>query len=141
MRAFIDSNIFIASAISDSEIRRLLNRILRTHKVVISEEVIAEVSRKLTGKFKQDKSKVQKWEAYVRGMAVVLPRQAQAPKISRDPKDDWVLTAAVEGDCDCILSGDEDLVVLRRHRGIPILRPRDFLAFEDQRRYSRRKRR
>lgn len=45
----------------------------------------------------------------------------------RDPKDNKYLEAAVSGGAACIVSGDEDLLVLHPFRGIPILRPSEFL--------------
>lgn len=48
--------------------------------------------------------------------------------VCRDPTDDRVLEAAINGRAMCVISGDEDLLVLSPFRGIPILRPADFLA-------------
>ncbi len=45
----------------------------------------------------------------------------------RDVKDNKFLEVAVNGDADCIVSGDGDLLVLNPFRGIPILIPKDFL--------------
>jgi putative PIN family toxin of toxin-antitoxin system len=45
----------------------------------------------------------------------------------RDPKDDKFLELAVNGEADCIVSGDEDLLSLDPFRGIPILTPDKFL--------------
>ena len=45
----------------------------------------------------------------------------------RDPKDNKYLEAAVSGNAECIVSGDDDLLVLHPFREIPILRPREFL--------------
>ncbi|HYD69631.1 putative toxin-antitoxin system toxin component, PIN family [Azospirillum sp.] len=46
----------------------------------------------------------------------------------RDPKDDKFLSLAVAGDAECIVSGDNDLLVLHPFRGVAILRPSEFLA-------------
>ena len=48
--------------------------------------------------------------------------------ICRDPKDDCVLEAAINGQATLILSGDDDLLTLGNFRGIPILTAADFLA-------------
>jgi len=141
VRVFVDSNIFIASAISDGQVRRLLDRVLATHTVLVSEEVLAETSRILLRKFKQEKDLVQRYQLEIRAMTTVLPRQGQVPRVSRDTQDDWIFAAALEGDCHCILSGDEDVTSVQSHRGIRTLRPRDFLAFEDQIHRSKRARR
>lgn len=44
----------------------------------------------------------------------------------RDPKDDKFLELAVNGRADVIVSGDADLLVLDRFRGIPIITPAAF---------------
>ena len=45
----------------------------------------------------------------------------------RDPKDDKFLELAVNGEADCIVSGDDDLLSLDPFRGIQILAPDKFL--------------
>jgi len=46
----------------------------------------------------------------------------------RDPKDDKFLAVALAGQADYIVSGDADLLVLSPFKGIPVLRPAEFLA-------------
>ena len=45
----------------------------------------------------------------------------------RDPKDDIFLELAVSGAATCIVSSDEDLLQLNPFRGIPIVKPDEFL--------------
>jgi len=51
-------------------------------------------------------------------------------EVCRDPDDDNILAAAVSGKCDCIITGDKDLLVLKEYEGIDIFSPRDFLTNE-----------
>ncbi len=46
---------------------------------------------------------------------------------SRDPDDDKFLELAVQTEAECIVSGDQDLLVLESIRGIPILTADEFL--------------
>jgi len=46
----------------------------------------------------------------------------------RDAKDNKFLELAVAGKASCIVSGDDDLLVLNPFRGIPIITPREFLT-------------
>jgi uncharacterized protein len=46
----------------------------------------------------------------------------------RDPKDDKFLELAVNGGATCIISGDEDLLVLSPFRNISIIKPDEFLT-------------
>ena len=46
----------------------------------------------------------------------------------RDPKDDKFLELAVAANASCIITGDDDLLVLHPFRKIPILNASDFLV-------------
>ncbi|QSJ20825.1 putative toxin-antitoxin system toxin component, PIN family [Nostoc sp. UHCC 0702] len=46
----------------------------------------------------------------------------------RDPKDNKYLELAVSGEAECIVTGDDDLLVLNPWRGIKILTVQEFLA-------------
>ena len=50
----------------------------------------------------------------------------------RDPDDDKFLELAVSETADCIVSGDKDLLALHPFRGIPILRPAEFLDWAER---------
>jgi putative PIN family toxin of toxin-antitoxin system len=48
-------------------------------------------------------------------------------KACRDPDDDKLLEIAVLGQADCIVTGDQDLLVLDPFRGLRIFTPAAFL--------------
>jgi predicted nucleic acid-binding protein len=50
----------------------------------------------------------------------------EVPRVCRDPDDDEVLAAAVIGEAAFIVTGDEDLLVLKTHGEIRILTPAEF---------------
>ena len=58
-------------------------------------------------------------------------RVVQIPKVlnavRRDPEDNMVLECAIEGQAQYVVSGDNDLLVLKEFRGIQIVRASDFL--------------
>ncbi|OFZ70705.1 MAG: putative toxin-antitoxin system toxin component, PIN family [Betaproteobacteria bacterium RBG_16_58_11] len=49
--------------------------------------------------------------------------------VCRDPDDDAVLAAAIAGQVDLIVSGDDDLLCLKQFQNIPILSPAEVLQF------------
>ena len=51
----------------------------------------------------------------------------EAIQVCRDPKDDRVLEAAVNGQAEFIVTGDSDLLVHNPFRGIAILPPAQFI--------------
>jgi len=50
--------------------------------------------------------------------------------LSRDADDDNILAAAGSKKVDCIVTGDKDLLVIKKYKNIKILSPRDFWSFE-----------
>lgn len=59
--------------------------------------------------------------------AVIAPGALDLPGVTRDPKDDFIVACAVEGEAQLIVSGDQDLLALGQYAGIRILSPRAFL--------------
>jgi putative PIN family toxin of toxin-antitoxin system len=53
-------------------------------------------------------------------------------QVCRDPDDDKFLELAVSESATCIVSGDADLLELNPFRGIPIMKPADFLEGSKQ---------
>jgi len=60
---------------------------------------------------------------------LVTPRPLETP-VCCDPGDDRVLGTALAGECQCLITGDADLLVLERHGGVDILRPASFWSYE-----------
>ena len=58
--------------------------------------------------------------------ALVVPGTTKV-NICRDPMDNMVLSCAIEAESEFVVSGDEDLLVLKEYKGIPIKTPRDFI--------------
>lgn len=52
----------------------------------------------------------------------------------RDPDDDVFLEVALVGEARCLVTGDQDLLVMSPFRGIDILRPADFVLRWGQKR-------
>ena len=62
-------------------------------------------------------------------MVVVKP-VALDTAVCRDRDDDNVLAAAIAGNCDCIVTGDKDLLALQRFGDMAMLSPADFWKYE-----------
>jgi putative PIN family toxin of toxin-antitoxin system len=48
-------------------------------------------------------------------------------KVCRDPKDNMYLELALSGKADCIITNDEDLLLLHPFENIPIITPKEYL--------------
>lgn len=130
MRIILDTNVLIAAFIARGVCHRLLEYCISRHDLVASEFILDEVRNKLSAKFKYAPGVAAETVSLLRSqIEVVSPAPLDKP-VCRDADDDNILAAAMAGGCKCIITGDKDLLVLRQFRGIDILSPSDFQAYE-----------
>ncbi|HEU0015575.1 MAG TPA: putative toxin-antitoxin system toxin component, PIN family [Longimicrobium sp.] len=130
MRVVLDTNVLIAAYATRGQCHDLLEHCLRAHTVVSSETLLAELSEKLTRKLKFSSEVAAELLALLRLRVELVDPLPLDPPACRDPDDDWVIATAVAGRCDCIVTGDRDLLVLEAARSIPIIQPAAFWRFE-----------
>jgi len=126
VRVFLDTNVLVAAFISRGQCNELLEHCVRNHELVTSPRVLDELERVLREKLGFPRVLVAEALELVGGEASEVDAPELPEPVSRDPDDDRVLAAAVEGQCDCIVTGDDDLLTLESHQGIPVLTPSRF---------------
>lgn len=129
MRLLLDTNVLISALVSRGVCQELLEHCALEHEVVGSSFILEELEDKLVGKFRVPPDAAAEARALGSRMQLVEP-PALDPPVCRDPDDDWVLAAARAGRCDCLITGDRDLLVLNEFDGMPILPPSAFWRFE-----------
>lgn len=93
---------------------------------VTSEVLLVEVREILIKKLAMSSSDVELATAEIEDkFEIVSPKKSL--HIVRDEDDNRVLEAAVEGNCDFIITGDQDLLELKKYKKIKILTPEEFL--------------
>ena len=58
----------------------------------------------------------------------ILHNLGPIPNICRDPNDDMIIICAIDGTADYIVTGDEDLMILKNYEDILSINPRNFEA-------------
>jgi putative PIN family toxin of toxin-antitoxin system len=97
---------------------------------VVGSAFILEFHRTLLRKFDYARSETSAAEQLLRSrMVLVEPQTLDAP-VCRDPDDDIVLGTALAGACQCVITGDADLLTLTRYRGVDILSPGAFWRYQ-----------
>lgn len=61
-------------------------------------------------------------------LATVIDAEPIEPVIIRDPDDDAVLACALAAECEIIVSGDDDLLDIKKHQEIRIMTATELLA-------------
>ena len=126
MRILFDTNVLIASLIARGVCHELLEQSFVNHTIVVSDFILDELKEKLLNKFNYSNDTADQAVALFRSrMEFILPEDLSSP-VCRDPDDDNILAAALTGNCDFIVTGDKDLLILNPFGNIQILSPRTF---------------
>lgn len=125
MKVILDSNVLIAAAISRGLCESIMELCIESHELYLCPAILREVREKLTGKLKFPPKLVTELVRVLQNNAQVL-RPNPVSGICRDPNDDMVLGLAEKVQANVIVSGDKDLLVLKKHKHTRILTPREF---------------
>ena len=129
LRIVPDTNILISAFIVEGNEYRLIEKCFKREILLItSADVIDEFKEvALRPKFGFTEEEVDDFvNALIEAAEVVMPKE-KVSGVCRDPDDDKLLEAALEGNADYIISGDKDMLVLKRFRNIKVVTAAKFL--------------
>jgi hypothetical protein len=132
-KVIIDTNLFVSAFLKETAISRsLLNEWKKgSFVLIISEPILEEIVKVLSRPRIMNLTKISKGE--IRELANLLIERAEIVKpkrkfyLARDPKDNMFLEAAFAGKADYLVTGDKDLLALKKFRKTKIINTRDFL--------------
>lgn len=130
-RVVIDTNVLISAALLDDSVpARARNHAVRYGQLIATEQTFAElVGRLVAPKFDRHVSRATREILLQRLQPIIeIVPVIQAVSVCRNPHDDMVLEAAVNGRADVIVTGDKDLLALHPFMGIAIVTPADYLS-------------
>jgi putative PIN family toxin of toxin-antitoxin system len=133
MRAVIDTNIIIRAVIKPSGtvgpvLQRLRNcEFTAVYSEAILEEIVAKLALpRISKKYQLEEGVIEDLLGLLalRGELVNPSRPVRA---CRDPDDDMLIEAALEGKAEWVVTGDQELLTLEKFEGIRFVTPRTFL--------------
>jgi putative PIN family toxin of toxin-antitoxin system len=128
-RVVLDSNVIVSGLGWSGPPAKILDAALDGRLVLItSPPLLAELRRVLRyPKLAKVIDRAEQLADLIEASSVVvLPTRVLA--VVDDESDNRVLEAAVEGNVDYIVSGDDDLLGLGSFRSIPVMKPGEFVA-------------
>jgi len=128
MRIVLDANVVVAAFASHGLCETLFEYCLDSHHILLSESLIVEIQSNLIRKIKLPVQLSGQIASLLRENGTFLEPHPLPRDASRDPDDVAVLGLAVAGEADFLVTGDEDLLVLKRFRAARIVDPREFSA-------------
>jgi putative PIN family toxin of toxin-antitoxin system len=130
VKIVLDTNVLIAALIARGVCHELLEHCVLRHTLLTSDFILEETREKLIEKFNYPAELAGQAVTVLRSRMKVVPASKLDSPVCRDPDDDNILAAAFSADCDCIITGDKDLLVVKAYEGIDIFSPRHFLVNE-----------
>lgn len=126
---FLDTKVIVSTVLSvNSTPRRALDLAQDSGVILVSDETFEELSvvllRDKFDRYIARSKRLKFLDDFVKSIQFVEP--VLEVKQSRDPADNKYLTVAVNGLAECIMTGDNDWLVLDPSRTIRILTAADF---------------
>ncbi len=127
MRVVLDTNNTVSGILSATGAARAVLEYARHGRFeLITSPILLEELAEVLERFVEAEAAAEIRVAFGELAEIVEP--AHVPQMSRDPDDDHVVAAAVQGDANVLITRDKDLLTLSSHGSVRILKPADFLA-------------
>ena len=137
IRAILDTNVIVSGILTPKSVPATILKLglEGKFKLVISPHVIEEIERvshyeKVVALMRRHHltcREVDDFMQKLKRVAMVTPGELEVTAVPSDPGDDMVLSCALEGKADFVVSGDHHLTDLRSFQGISIVNPQKFL--------------
>jgi uncharacterized protein len=128
MRVVFDTNVLLAAFLTEGLCSKLLSRAKkRQFNLITCPFILREVERNLRKKFtvSVDQTKNVRNLIVEATSDIVEPSEAVS-RVCRDKDDDHVLACALEAKADYLVTGDGDLLILKKFHKTRIVTPREF---------------
>ena len=131
LKIVLDTNVLVFALIYGGKPEQTYNLILEKQITAVTSVILlAELTETLIKKFKFDLRKIEQLERIIKKhFKIVHPDKTI--NIVKDEPDNRVLEAAIEGDCEYIVTGDNDLLSLGEYRNIKIITADQFLMIQN----------
>ena len=129
MKIVFDTNVLFSAFTTHGVCAGLYEECLQRAQIVVSPDILGELEEKLCSKARLTSEEALEVIAAVRFDAEIVAPVSLPEPVCRDGDDDLILAAALAASADALVTGDQDLLVLKTYRGIAILNPRDCLRW------------
>ena len=126
MNVFLDTNLLAGAAATRGLCADLLREVLASHDLLLSKYVLKELRTVLTRKLGVPSDTVKEFIEFLQQDAALF-EAGPPPSVKLQDKSDLpVLRAALAGHAEVLVTGDKELLRLKRVDELEILSPRQF---------------
>lgn len=126
MKIVLDTNVLISGIFWKGLPYKILDMWAHDHVHVFASRKILEEYSEVLNRIDQSRTLAKKWQLFI-VENITLVEVKEAIQLSRDPHDDKFINCALAANASYIVSGDKDLLVLKKVSKIKIVTPAEFL--------------
>ena len=126
MKVFLDTNVLASAATTRGLCADVLREVFASQELFISDQVLIELKRVLRLKFGVSQELIDEFTELLERESISA-QPGELPRIElRDSDDLGILGAAISAEADVLVTGDQELLELKRVSNLEVLSPRQF---------------
>jgi len=126
MRVLLDTNVLVSALASRGLCADVFRAVIAGHELVVAPPLLAELRRVLQTKFRVPAEAVADALWLLEQDAIAADPEPATDVELKDRSDVPILSAATNGQADVLVTGDRELLAVRRVGKLRILSPRQF---------------
>ena len=126
MKIVLDTNVLVAAFATQGLCHAVFEVCLDQHEIVLSEQILKEFASSMQRKLKVPTRVIDDIVQFLKDHTSLRKATRLSQRVSRDASDDHVLSLAEGTKASYIITGDQDLLILKKYRKIAIVQPREF---------------
>jgi putative PIN family toxin of toxin-antitoxin system len=126
VKVVLDANVVIAAFATRGLCVDVFEYCVKTHEIYLSEQLLGEIQKAFIKKIKMASNVASVNTQFVKSVSL-LEKPIEVPAhLCRDPKDLPVIGLAAAVKADYLISGDNDLLLIKSYQKTRIVSPRNF---------------
>ncbi len=126
MRVFLDTNVVVSAIATRGLCADVLREVLARHQLIMCRELMAELERVLNDKIALPGPLILEFLQFLQQDAHVSEPSPGKTWPIKDKEDVVLLSAALNGGAELFITGDAELIEMRRVENMEIVSPRVF---------------
>lgn len=128
IRVVLDTNVIISAIFWRGSPYRVMKKALqRDFILVISPDILEEVSERLKHKFNLPREEIEILMNILLSYSDIVEPTTKVDVVKADENDNKIIECAIDGKADFIVTGDHHLLELKSYKSIKIITPAEFL--------------
>ena len=126
MKLLFDTNVIFSAFATHGLADSIFEYCLQQHAIVLSDHILGELEKSFLKKLKMPQDKIQAILSFLKEFCLIADLKKLKRNVCRDHEDDKILGLALNAGADFIITGDKELLGLKKFESIAILTPREF---------------